>query len=305
MIDNLAALRARDDLLAVAASWGALRARLRPSGGNGTADRVQGTSEPRLPIDLPVSDLLHSIETHARFLGQVLLEEVAPVHGCGGACHGSPNHRCAGHPCATDGEPLVLPEGCPTRHDPVTTSVMPDLLVQVAKRYGHFTADPDGKIGLDFCDEAHELRRKVSGTLAKHEPARWQGPCPEAECVGEIYQRAGVTDAKCRACGRVVGPAEWRAIMAAAFESRLMTWSELVSALYVTGHAVPKETVATWVKRYKTWEREKARALDTGERVRPQPRQCLIPAVLDPDLYRWADAYQLAERRVVRQRDAA
>ena len=137
MIDNLAALRARDDLLAVAASWEALRARLRPSGGNGTADRVQGTSEPRLPIDLPVSDLLHSIETHARFLGKVLLEET---------------------------------------HDfTPTTSAMPQLLVEVAHRYGHFTADPDLKIVFDFCDEAHELRRKVSGTLAKHEPARWQG----------------------------------------------------------------------------------------------------------------------------------
>ena len=64
MTDNLTALRARDDLLVVAASWGALRARLRPSGGNGTADRVNGTSEPRLPIALPVSDLLYRIERH-------------------------------------------------------------------------------------------------------------------------------------------------------------------------------------------------------------------------------------------------
>lgn len=235
MIDNLAALRARDDLLAVAAAWGALRARLRPSGSTGTADRVNGTSEPRLPIDLPVSDLLYRIESHARFLGQVLLEEV---------------------------------------HDfTPTTSVMPQLLIEVAHRYGHFTADPDEKIGLDFLDEAHELRRKVSGTLAKHEPARWQGPCPEDECVGEIYQRAGVTDAKCRACGRVVGPAEWRAIMHDAFEERLMTRSELVSALVVVKRAVKPNTLDRWVS-----------------------RERLVAVVVDPDLFQFADAYELAER---------
>ena len=300
MTDNLTALRARDDLLVVAASWGALRARLRPSGGNGTADRVNGTSEPRLPIALPVSDLLYRIETHARFLGKVLLDEVPPAHGCHGACHGTAEHRCAGHHCATDGEPVVSAADCPVRRDAVTTSAMPGLLVEVAKRYGHFTADPDEKIGLDFCDEAHELRRKVVGTLAQHEPARWQGPCPQDECVGEIYQRAGMTDAVCRECKRVVGPGEWRAIMEAEFDRRLMSWSEVVSALYVTGHAVPKETVATWVKRYKAWEQDKVEAEATGRKVRPQPRQCLVPAVRDPDLYHWADAHALAERRTVR-----
>lgn len=232
-VSNLDALRARDDLLAVAASWGALQARLRPQG-TGSGDRVTGSTEPRLPIDVGVSDLLAEVEAHARFLGQVLLEET------------------------TDWQP--------------STSTMPGLLEEVAKRYGHFTADDD-KTALDFCDEAHELRRKVAGAIERKEAPRWQGPCPEDECVGEIYQRSGSTDAKCRACGRVVGPAEWREIMRVAFDERLMTRGELVSALVVVKRAVKPNTLDRWVSRGR-----------------------LLPEVTEPDLFRFADAYTLAER---------
>jgi hypothetical protein len=132
MIDNLQALRARDDLLAVAASWGALKARLRPADGSG--DGVRTAPDSRPPVDLGVSDLLAEIEAHARFLGKVLLDEVPPEHGCDGACHGAPGHRCAGRLCATEGEPLVPVAGCLMRRDPVTTSVMPGLLEQAALR---------------------------------------------------------------------------------------------------------------------------------------------------------------------------
>jgi hypothetical protein len=269
-MDNLTALRARDDLLAVAAAWGALHARLRPAG-SGSGDRVTGSAEPRSPIDVGVSDLLYRIEQHARFLGKVLLDEVPPEHGCDGACHGTAEHRCAGHHCATEGEPLVLAVDCPTRRDAVTTSVMPGLLVEVAKRYGHFVSDDD-RLSLDFCDEAHELRRKVSGTLAQHLPPRWQGPCPADECPGEIYQRDGMTDAVCRECGRVVGPAEWRAVMEAAFEGRLMESSELASALHVMGHDVPYSTLRRWIA--------------TGR----------IPAA-QSGLYRFKDALDMAARK--------
>lgn len=234
MIDNLVALRARDDLLAVAASWGALRARLRPAGG--TSDGVHTAPGSRPPIDLGVSDLLAEIEQHARFLGQVLLEET------------------------TDFEP--------------TTSTMPGLLEDVARRYGHFAGpDADERLALDFCDEAHELRRKVSGAIARHEPARWQGPCPEDECVGELYQRPGWVDARCRECGRVVGAVEWRAIMHDAFEERLMTRSELISALVVVKRAVKPNTLDRWVSRGR-----------------------LAPEVTEPDLFKFAHAYALAER---------
>jgi hypothetical protein len=271
-MDNLTALRARDDLLAVAASWTALHARLRPQG-SGNGDRVTGSAEPRLPIDVGVSDLLAEVGAHARFLGQVLLEEVAPEHGCDGACHGMAEHRCAGHLCSSVTlPPLVAAQDCPTRRDPVTTSVMPGLLVEVAKRYGHFVAE-DERLALDFCDEAHELRRKVAGAIERKEAPRWQGPCPEDECPGEIYQRSGMEDATCRECGRVVGPVEWRAIMRVAFDERLMTRGELVSALVVVKRAVKPNTLDRWVSRGR-----------------------LTAEVVDPDLFRFADAYTLAER---------
>lgn len=247
-MDNITALRARDDLLAIAASWDALRARLRPSGG--TPDGVHTAPGSRPPISIEVSDVLHQVEQHARFLGQVLLDE---TH---------------------DFEP--------------TTSTMPGLLVEVAHRYGHFTSgtDVEEKTALDFTDMAHELRRKVAGTIARHEPARWAGPCPEGECAGEIYQRAGSTDAKCRVCGRVVGPAEWRELMFVAFESRLMSLSEIVSALVVTDHKTPIETVRTWAKR----------GAKSGD-----PNRGLVPVYVDPTLYRFADAWALAERRAERK----
>jgi hypothetical protein len=271
-MDNLTALRARDDLLAVAASWTALQARLRPQG-SGSGDRVTGSAEPRLPIDVGVSDLLAEVEAHARFLGQVLLEEVAPEHGCDGACHGMAEHRCAGHLCSSATlTPLVAAQDCPTRRDAVTMSLMPGLLVEVAKRYGHFVSE-DERLALDFCDQAHELRRKVAGAIERKEAPRWQGPCPEDECPGEIYQRSGMEDATCRECGRVVGPVEWRAIMRVAFDERLMTRGELVSALVVVKRAVKPNTLDRWVSRGR-----------------------LMAEVVDPDLFRFADAYTLAER---------
>ena len=240
MVDNLTALRARDDLLAVAASWGALQARLRPSGGvDDSPARTAPASRP--PIAVDVLDLLLTIERHARFLGQVLIEET---------------------------------------HDfAPSTSTMPGLLVEVAHRYGHFVGPGvEEKTALDFCDEAHELRRKVNGAIARHEPPKWAGPCPEGECPGEIYLPAGRTDAKCRECGRVVGPIEWRERMFAAFEDRLMSLSEIVSALVVTDHKVPDKTVRTWAHRKK------------------------LPRIVEePDLYRFADAWALAERRAERR----
>jgi hypothetical protein len=196
---------------------------------------VTGTAEPRLPIDVGVSDTMRQIEDKLRFYARVLLEET------------------------DDWAP--------------TTSTMPGLMDQVARRYGHFTSRSGERMALDFCDDAHEMRRMVSGTLAQHLPPHWQGPCPADECPGEIYQRDGMTDAVCRVCGRVVGPAEWRAIMRVAFDERLMTRSEMVSALHVVKRTVKPNTLDRWVQRGR-----------------------IVPVVVDPDLFRFADAYELAER---------
>lgn len=298
MTDNLDALAARDDLLAVAAAWPAIRARLTPTSATSEIRTPPG-SKP--PIDIGVSDLMRTVEERTRFYAQVLIEEVPPAHGCSGACHGSPEHRCECTPDAV----AVLGEDCPERVDPITTSTMPGLLQEVAGRYGHFTHRSGERMALDFLDDAHEMRRMVSGLLAQTERPRWQGPCPEDECVGELYQRAGGSEARCRECGREVGTVEWRAILAVAFSERLMPWGELVSALFTMGHKVPVETMSTWVKRGKVWTAHRAEAEANGWKVRAMPRQCLVPEIVDPDLYRFEDAMALAERRVARMRASA
>jgi hypothetical protein len=244
-VTNLDALRARDDLLAVAASWPALRARLRPSGGT---SEIRTPPESRPPLAVAVSDTMRQVEDRTRFYARVLLEET------------------------NDWAP--------------STSTMPVLLQEVATRFGHFTHRSGDRMAVDFLDDAHEMRRLVTGTLASNEPAKWQGPCPEAECVGELYLSAGTTDAKCRDCQRIVGPVEWRRIMEAAFEDRLFTLSELASALVVTDHKIPIETLRTWVKR----------GAKHGD-----PNRGLVPVYVEPTLYKFADAYALAERRAERR----
>lgn len=236
-VDNLTALRARDDLLAVVAAWGWLRARLRPGKGEG----VHVASESGPPLDVYVSDLMREVEDWARFYGQVLIEE--------------------------------------TNDFVPTTSTMPGLLESVARRYGHFTQAED-RIALDFCDVAHELERKVSWLLNQSPPPRWVGPCPQ--CEGELMQRPGQVDAKCKECDYLMGGSEWRQMMHDAFESRLMTWLDIKSALFVTGHEVPDETIKTWIKR---------------GRLQAVPH--------NPDLYRFKDAWFLAEQRVSRRRKTA
>lgn len=245
-VDNISALRARDDMLAVAAAWPALRARLRPSGGS---SEIRTPPESRPPIAVAVSDTMRQIEDRTRFYARVLYDETS------------------------DWTPR--------------TSTMPGLLEEVAARYGHFVSPlASERMTLDFLDDAHEMRRLAAGTLASNEPARFQGACPESECPGEIYQRPGTTDAKCRECARVVGPAEWRELMFRAFEDRLMTISEIVSALVVTDHKVPIETVRTWTKR----------GAKHGD-----PNRGLVPVYVEPTLYKFSDAYALAERRAERR----
>lgn len=229
-VSNLEGLSARDAWLYVAHAWPGLQARLVPGDGAPGA----GTGETaRLPIDVAVSDLMREIEDHARFYGQVLLEE--------------------------------------TKDWAPTTSTMPGLLVDVATRYGHFTMAED-RTALDFCDAAHEAQRKVHGALERLAPPRWVGPCPEDGCEGSLRQRENQLDARCRTCGREVGPLEWQALMYDAFEDRLMTRSEIVSALHVTRHEVKPNTVDRWVQRGK-----------------------LAPVAEGSTLFRFRDAWNLAE----------
>lgn len=233
-MDNVTALNARDDLLAIVAAWPALQARLEPSGAsNGGGPRPAPGSRP--PINIDVSDLIHEITGAATFYGQILIEET------------------------DDWQP--------------DTSEMPGLLHSVALRFGHFTHGDDEKTGYDFTGTAHELRRKVTHTLERPEPPRWMGPCVVDECDGELKLHGQRIDTRCPVCGNVAGLAEIREHLHAALAARLMTRSELISAMFVLGIEVKPKTLDKWVERGR-----------------------LVKAVEDPDLYRLEDALALAER---------
>ena len=228
-----AALDARDDMLWIADHWAALQARLCPGGGNAQNGLVSTSGDAPLPIDVSISDLMFQIEENvARFYGKILMDE-------------------------TDWEP--------------TTSAMPTLLTEVARRYGHFTADP--VMALGFADDASDYREKVRKTLNQPEPATYIGPCQTRNCGGDLYVGAGRTTGKCRECGTAFTVAEQREWLLVQLEGRLMTQAEIPRALSILGLRMAPGTVRKWVE-----------------------RGTLVEAVTGSGLYRLADAKALSER---------
>lgn len=220
MIDNLTSLAARDDLLAVARSWPELRARLAAGGGSALTGMPSGDGDP-LPINVAVSDLMRLVEDRTRFYARALLDD----------------------------DPTWTPR-----------STMPALLVDVAHRYGHFTASND-RIGLDFVDDAHELVRMVDGLLTPREPAAYLGPCPVddldgAGCPGDLYLRPDRDRGWCSQCGAEFTRESQARYLAASMASRLMTRSELLSALVVLDTPVPESTLRTWITRGRLLEHD-------------------------------------------------
>ncbi len=213
-IDAQTALNAREDLLWIASQWPALTARLRPTRQSGNDTPVK-TSDRPAPIDLHISDLMHEIEENvARFYGRVLLDET------------------------DDWTPR--------------TSSMPGLLIDVAHRYGHFTEDDE--LALAFCDDANDYRHKVMRALERPAPPRYIGPCQGkgedgAGCAGELYVREGRDAGRCPECGEAFTVAEQRDWLEAELADRLMTASEIVSALHVLDIRTPIGTVKSWISR--------------------------------------------------------
>lgn len=216
MIDNLVALGARDDLLAVVTAWPALALLVAPQTAADTGPRVSGGDDAanRSPANLEALDLMHEIEDATRFYARVLIDET------------------------DDWAP--------------TTSRMPGLLEDVADRYGHFTAGDD-KTALDFCDWAHEAQRKVAGILSDREKARktWFGPCQVEDCGGQLHARPGAISARCPVCGTEASMFTQRAYLREKLDAHLMTASEIASALKIEfeGDAPTFELVRSWISR--------------------------------------------------------
>lgn len=245
-MDNLAALSARDDLLYVVAQWPALTARLRPGGGNGLTGMPRAKSKP-LPIDVHVSDLMADIEKTTRFYARIMLDEIPPVHGCGGTCHGAPEHICK---CPPKTRPLTGEE-CWEREYAIKTSTMPGLLLGVAMRYGHFTSEDD-EMARGFCDDANDYRHKVRKALEQPAAPTYLGPCALPNCDGQLYIRGdSIGSGRCPACGTDFSLESQRAWLADQFDQRLMTLGEIASAFVTLDIDVPYRTLQSWARRGK------------------------------------------------------
>lgn len=228
--------------LEAAATWATL-ARLVPTIELYLTPRP-GKSEVRLPpkskppIDLVASDLLAELDQSANFYLSALLMETPDVKR--------------------------FPDGLAAQ------------LALVGERHGHWTSDADEKIALDFCDEAHEMLRKVERLIVQPVPPRFMGPCLAA-CGGDLYLTHGKIIATCDQCGSAADPGSVRDQIFSALESRLMRRTELVPALRLLGGKVTNEALKKWVQRGR-----------------------LVPVVREPEMFRLTDALDLAHLSVSR-----
>jgi hypothetical protein len=155
------------------------------------------------------------------------------------------------------------------------TDRMPWLLAEIAGRYGHWTAGDEHQ-ALDFCDWAEDTYDKVRKTLEQPAPPDYLGPCQAtgedgAGCGGELYLRPGRGQGRCRECGGEFTRDGQMEYVREQLEQRLMTPSEIVRALKIVGHEIKAATVYKWVQRKR-----------------------LVPAIPGDDLFRLADAIELA-----------
>jgi len=190
----------------------------------------------RPPIDITASDLLHDIDEAANWYIAELLMETTDVRR-------APNTRTA-------------------------------RLELVADRHGHWTADPNPRIGLEYADTANDLMRRVEKLVTQPAPPKFMGPCLAA-CGGDLWLRHGRPAAICDQCGSAADLEAVREQLMRAMESRLMDRSELVVALRFLGAKTPRNTVDAWITRGR-----------------------LVPVLRDPQMFRLGDALDLANVRL-------
>ena len=241
-IDTQVALAARANMEALVILWPRLLDHLGGIAGISYEGSVTGSTEPRLPINTAVSDLLYEVEESTRFYAHVLMDE-------------------------TDWTP--------------ETSAMPALLVEVMDRYGHFVTGDDEKAQIDFTDTWHELRRKAEGVVSEERKSRaWFGPCPapravgEDGCPGQLHAVPGSSRAACPICGTETDLVDQRKWLGDRLDAHLMTKSEIASALRIEfeGDAPTFDTVCSWVRRKKLKPAEEGlyRLQEARELVRPK-----------------------------------
>jgi len=204
-------LGVRDNLLWIADRWPRLAALVGGTGGGQALTGMPGCASiiPPLVVDIEIVNLMDEIENEvARYYGHILMDE-------------------------TDWTP--------------TTSSMPGLLADVARRYGHFTSDPQMAFG--FAADAREKRAKVEKVLDQTVPAKYVGPCHTAECIGELYIREDSSAGECKVCGVAFLATEQRAWIFGRYQERLMTATEIGDAFKTLDINRAPSTIRSWIKR--------------------------------------------------------
>lgn len=193
--------------------------------------RMPPASKP--PIDLVASDLLMELDQAATLYVAALLMETPDVKR--------------------------FPDGLAAQ------------LSLVGERYGHWTNDPDEKIGLDYCDEAHELMRKVERLVLQPVPPQWMGPCQTCQ-EGDLWlkpERAFVT---CDECGSAEDLVVLRERLLERLRNSVVPRKEIAPALRLLGSKSSAKTVHQWVSRGR-----------------------LVPIIRKPEAFRMADALELCK----------
>lgn len=207
MIDTQLALEAQANITWIADHWDDLKARLGGSAGGGLQIRVQTSELPPLPIDLHVSDLMAEIDWQvARHYSNALLMD----------------------------EPDWRPPSWTTQ----------GMLRGIAERYGHFVTNEGW--GQAFCDDAYDYRSRVEKTLERPAPPEYLGPCPIAECEGELYARGSTSKVRCPACLTETTREEQGLWVGEQVKGRKFAYSEIPRALKVLSLDVSVRTWERW-----------------------------------------------------------
>jgi hypothetical protein len=100
---------------------------------------------------------------------------------------------------------------------------------------------------LDWYDDTTELRRRAERVLGPDAHGRWLGPCPVPDCVGEVRMGDDQAAAVCAECGGFVTRGQQRQFILEEFDDRLMSRSELATALVTVGADVPYSSLCRWI----------------------------------------------------------
>ncbi len=230
-MDTALALEAADTWRTLAKLIPTIRAHLEPMPSQGANVRMPPASRP--PINLAASDLLFELDEAANWYAVELTMETADV-----------------------------------KRVPTTLEAVIEL---IAERHGHWTADPNERIGKEYADIANQFLDRTRRLVMKPPPPRFVGRCLTA-CGGDLWLTPGKHNAACDNCGSTADLASVREQLARAFASRLMTRAELGPALKLLGGHVPRATIDSWINRGR-----------------------LVPVIRDPQMFRFIDAVDLAK----------